>query len=1088
MKLLVQRGLLLLLFMLGLPCTLATPAIPTLKLLGRSNVEAYNVLLEAPDWQWLKQHGTLRLGVSAPDYAPFDMTANGQDFEGLTADYAQLLSELLQVNIEVKRYGSRPLAMDALKGGELDLLSSANGFEAQDRTLVLTQPYADDSPTLVTRSGNQQALPADLAGKRLAMLDHYLPPQQVRAFYPKALLQLYPSTLSAIGAVAFGQADAYLGDFISANYLINKNYLNNVQLADFSRIEVSPFSFALARDNTRLLRIINSALAVIPASERMTIVRRWSSEGPQVNSHARLTLTANEQRWLDEHPRVRVAINDQYLPLSFIDVQGAFKGVSADVLFAIAARTGIEFESVKGDSVQDLIRLVTSGKADVIGAFTPSAYREGQLHFTRPYLTTPFVLVTRTGLDSPSTLDEMAGQRLVLVRGNVLRAFVLLHYPGIQLLEADTAADAMSMVAQGKADGAINTLISARYMISRRFNEQLHITSTVGTQPAQIGFATARDAPELQAILDKALLSITPEEMSVLTHRWRDDSREGESYWLRNRAAIIQGFAIAAALLLVALGWIAYLRRTIAKRQQLLEQVQLAKQSADEANRAKTTFLATMSHEIRTPMNAIIGMLELAIKKADTGVMDRFAIEVASGAAHELLDLIGDILDIARIESGHLSLSPKRANVQRLVEAVIRMFDGLARQKRLSLVYEMNASGSDIEVLIDPMRFKQIVSNVLSNAIKFTDAGEIRLVLTVHPQSEEQQVLIEVRVQDAGAGISDEDQRRLFSPFVQASNNTQSARSGSGLGLVICRALCEMMGGTIHLSSDLGKGTLVEIMLVVPRLEPLVEPAAETEMWPPLRSLNILVVDDYPANRMLLSQQLSYLGHRVTDAENGAQGLAAWRVGGFEVIMTDCNMPVMNGYDLAREVRREEQERRLDPCLVFGFTANAQPEEVERCREAGMDQCLFKPISLKDLSRCLTSGVLSAQSGTQADRPLVDEGEINLTYLKQLAQGDAALVHSLLAGLALSNSQDLVRLMVLFVEDDYRGLAELAHGIRGGAGLVKARALIACCEELEAACIQADPRLITACVDALHSCMEHFGEALQRYDVVHDPR
>lgn len=204
-----------------------------LQLLGRSTVEAYGVVLEPADKQWLRQKGVLYLGISAPDYAPFDMTANGHDFEGLTADYARLLSELLQVKIEVRRYGSRPLAMDALKRGELDLLSSANAFEAQDPKLILSLAYADDSPTLVTRSNNREMLPIDLAGKRLAMLDHYLPPKTVRAFYPKATLKLYSSTLSAIGAVAFGQADAYLGDFFSANYLITKNYLNNVQLADF---------------------------------------------------------------------------------------------------------------------------------------------------------------------------------------------------------------------------------------------------------------------------------------------------------------------------------------------------------------------------------------------------------------------------------------------------------------------------------------------------------------------------------------------------------------------------------------------------------------------------------------------------------------------------------------------------------------------------------------------------------------------------------------------------------------------------------------------------------------------------------------
>ena len=188
-------------------------------------------------------------------------------------------------------------------------------------------------------------------------------------------------------------------------------------------------------------------------------------------------------------------------------------------------------------------------------------------------------------------------------------------------------------------------------------------------------------------------------------------------------------------------------------------------------------------------------MLELALKKADQGVMDRFAIEVASVSARELLELIGDILDIARIESGHLSLSPQRANIKSLVEAVARMFDGLARQKHLSLVCELSPQ-ADAEVLIDPIRFKQIVSNLLSNAIKFTHKGEVRLILKVQPVDDAQQVSICLRVEDTGVGISDEDQRRLFSPFVQASNNTQSARNGSGLGLVISRDLCEMMGGS----------------------------------------------------------------------------------------------------------------------------------------------------------------------------------------------------------------------------------------------------------------------------------------------------
>ena len=1008
----------------------AQASVQTLQLLGRSNVEDYSVVLEPADKQWLSQKGTLRLGVSAPDYAPFDVTADGQYFEGLTADYAELVSELLNVSVEVKRYPSRPVAMAALKQGEVDLLGSANDFETQDPALKLTRAYAEDSPTLVTRTSNRNNLPFDLAGKRVALLDHYLPPDKVRAFYPRATLQLYPSTLTAIGAVAFGQADVYLGDFISANYLINKNYLNNVQVADFSRLEVTPFSFALRRTDTRLLRVVNAAMAAIPASERMTILRRWSSEGPQITSHWRLNLSDSEQHWLNQHPRIKVAINDQYLPLSFIDEQGAFKGISADVLAHISARTGLVFEAVKAQSVEDLAVLVASGKADMMGAFTPSVSRENQLRFTRPYLTTPFVLVTPLKTQSPVTLDQMAGQRVVLVRGNVLRDYVQQHYPQVQLLEAENAWDAMSWVAQGKADAAINALVSARYMISLHFSDQLHITSTVGTQPGQIGFATSHNAPQLSAILDKALLSITPEEMGTLTNRWRTATQAGNSYWLRNRAAIVQGFAIAAALLLVALVWIAYLRRAISKRQQLLDQLQAAKQRADEANRAKTTFLATMSHEIRTPMNAVIGMLELAMKKADQGILDRFAIEVASGSARELLELIGDILDIARIESGHLSLSPERANLQALVESVVRMFDGLARQKHLSLVSTLTFEVPDSDVLIDPLRFKQIISNLVGNAIKFTDRGEVRIELHVGAGRAPTQLSVRVRVQDTGMGISQQDQARLFSPFIQASNNTQSARSGSGLGLVICRTLCEMMGGTLRLESVEGVGTQVEMAVQVPVLEPeTINVALEPEAEQQPGALTVLVVDDYPANRMLLVQQMSYLGHSVVDVENGALGLQAWHARSFDVVITDCNMPVMNGYELTRSIREQERLLGSQPCLILGFTANAQPEEVDRCLAAGMDSCLFKPLSLKDLDDCL-AGVVPARPIYE---PAQGAKELDLSYLKQMSQGDERLVKKMLDELASSNRKDIGRLLAFFVSDDRQGLMELAHGIKGGA-------------------------------------------------------
>ncbi|VVO37558.1 ATP-binding protein [Pseudomonas fluorescens] len=1049
-----------------------------LHLLGRSKVQDYRVELDEADWRWLRSKGELRLGASAPDYAPFDLTLNNQDFEGITADYADLLAQLLHIRIDVLRYESREAVIGALKRGELDLLGTANGFEAADPQLAMSEAYAEDLPTLVTRIGDSSELPPDLAGKRVAMLNHYLPPQAVRDFYPDASLQLYPSTLSAIGAVAFGQADVYLGDSISANYLINNNYLNNVQLTDFSRLEMNPFAFAMDRENQRLRRIVDAALAVIPIGERMTILRRWSSGSSSFTGQQMLHFSVSEQRWLEEHPRLKVAIIDDFVPLSFIDEKGKLLGLSAQVLARISLRTGLKFDVLRGSSLNEQIEKVQEGEADLLAVITPSSERESELRFTRPYLVNPFVLVTSTRAASPDTLDDMAGKSLALVRGNGLREFILATVPGIRLIDVQSQAQAMEQVAKGEADAALNSLISARYMISRRYRDRLRITSTVGTEPARISFATNRGALELYSILNKALLSIPPEEMDELANRWRNEVAVADSYWLRNRPAIVRGFALAAGLLLLALSWIAYQRRLIRTRQQLLQQLQEAKDAADDANRAKTRFLATMSHEIRTPMNALIGMLELAMKRAAQGVTDRFSIGVASAAARDLLDLIGDILDIARIESGHLSLTPERAHFRTLVESVVRVFEGLARDKLLRLVLELDHK-SDREVLIDPLRFKQIVSNVLSNAIKFTDTGEVRLKVQVEPGLQAGHLAICLRVEDTGIGISVHDQQRLFSPFTQVGNPAQSGRSGSGLGLVISRSLCEMMGGTLQLSSVPGQGTQIEVRLQVPALQALAQPTIPVmnELLP-AQPLNILVVDDYPANRLLLTQQLSYLGHRIVEAEDGVQGLECWRNHQFDVVITDCNMPHMSGYELAALIRDEEQARGLEACLILGFTANAQREEKLRCMEAGMDDCLFKPISLQDLNARLASRAPGTTSIPLEESCTQTSAEIDLSGLEQWVGADRTLIDNLLDDLACSNKEDLIQLKNFYANRDRQALRDLAHRIKGGARIVKAQRLILCCEGLEAAIGERDIASLTQAVAALQEAMERLDRFL----------
>ncbi|MBH2035844.1 MAG: transporter substrate-binding domain-containing protein [Pseudomonadales bacterium] len=1056
--------------------TVAQAQPQALTLLCRSSVAGYSAMLLARDAQWLGKKGRLVLAVSAPDYPPFDITTTGTAFEGLTADYAGLLKQLLNVEIEVQRYPSREEALAAIKQGTADLLGTSNRFEAQDPQLLMSSAYAVDQPVLVTQAGSSQPLDPELAGKRLAMLYHYLPRQEVEAFYPQARVELFPSTLGGVGAVAFRQADVYLGDAISTHYLISKNYINNVQLADFSRMESGRFAFAMSSDNGQLQRIVNRALAVIPIDERLNILRRWGAGGPSIAGNLPLNFSVAEQRWLDEHPRLNVAINENIMPISFIDGEGTFRGISADVLAKISVRTGLKFDVKPLKSVVEMIDQIKSGQVDLIAGMSPSTEREADLLFTRPFLTSPNVLVVRAAPQSPSTLDEMAGKTLAVTQGNSTAQYLRQHHPQIKLIAAPLTAQAMEMVDRGEAQGAINSLIGARYMIPRQFQGRLKVTSTVGTDPARSTLATGLGSPELHSILDKALLSISPEEIDEMTQYWRNDLMVEPSYWLRHRQDILRAFAAAGALLLLALAWIVWQRRQIRQRQVLLQQLQEAKDAADDANRAKTTFLATMSHEIRTPMNAMIGMLELALKQAEQGIPDHSAIEVASSSAQQLLALIGDILDIARIESGHLSLAPERANLRKLVESVCRIFEGLARQKNLYWRVDLDAQ-SDCDVMIDPTRFKQVLSNLLSNAVKFTEVGEVSLTLRVEPKRASH-LAVSVLINDNGIGISEFDQKRLFSPFVQAGNNPQSGRQGSGLGLVISRTLCEMMGGRLQLDSALGQGTKIDVQLDLMVLPPLSSSEVDVADVAPLnvRSLTILVVDDYPANRLLLSRQLSFLGHHVRVAEDGAQGLLQWREHEFDVLITDCNMPVLSGYELAGAIRDEERANGLQPTLILGFTANAQPEEKVRCLEAGMDDCLFKPIRLADLNQWLALKFSTAVADSDAPA----NTEIDLSGLEQFVGADRELIDQLLRDVAVTNRSDRAELLQAHARGDHHALKVLSHRIKGGALMVRAGSLVECCERLERACGEGDKALIDASVDQLQQAMARLELSLEQ--------
>ena len=1132
-------------------------------------------LLNQEQRRWLATKRRLVLATSAPDNPPFDIIS-GHEYQGLTAEYASLLSEALGLPIHVARYASRQEAVEALKRGDVDLLGSANGYEAASDSLSMSRPYAIDRPVLVTREDDAPRLKPEQPGLRLSMLYHYLPTDAVRAEYPEADVRSFGSASQALNAVAFGQADAYLGDTISTYFQLTRSQLPGLRMANFATYEPVGFGFAVRRDHRQLLALINQVLSAQPNAVEAAVYERWGAGSELLLSDRKLQLSEDEQQWLHRHSPLRVTVSDAAAPLSFFDKGGRLRGVTADLLDLIRLRTGLQFEVQRASGVGDLLNRLQDGRADLVAALSLSQYDDLALRTTRPYLESPYVLVTRSGDQQPISLDTLRGRRVAVTRHNPINRELMSAEPLLRLVETDSTYYSMALLASGAVDATVTTLIDANHALAS--NGDLVIRGTVGNAPAVFVMAAKDSAPELISLLDKALLSIAPAELEAINNRWRGYALHDERQWQaykRLLAYIVLGIGLLLALALV---WNAYLRGQIRQRRKaeralgdqlefmrallngtphpiyvrdregrlkscndsyleaveasaddivgkrledsafggdyaytrqvqadyqqvmaagtplildrplrlknkdltiyhwilpyrdslgevqgiiggwvdisdrrrLIQDLRLAKQQADDANRAKSTFLATISHEIRTPMNAVIGMLELALRRAEAGHLDKPAIDVAYHSAKDLLGLIGDILDIVRIESGHLSLSPEQVDLVEQVEAVRRVFEGQARQKGLALELQI-AHGAHRHALLDPLRFKQVLSNLVSNAIKFTEHGHVRISAQVIEQDDGRPPRLVLEVRDSGIGIHEDDLKRLFNPFVQANPHSEGARAGTGLGLAISHTLCQMMGGELHLKSLQGVGTQVRWELPLQCVDAAPSPARQPDVQAPDRRLRVLVIDDHPANLLLMGQQLGYLGLEHTAARDGHEGLHTWRQGDFDVLILDCNMPRMSGYQLAEAVRSEEEDLGRRRCTIFGYTANAQPEVLQRCLDAGMDDCMLKPISLHHLGQRLATVV---PAGAVA-RQRTAFGFEGLTAIAGDAQEDR---RRMLDTLRLSLHEDYLTLMTLDPATQGETLTEQAHKVLSVARIQEARRLQLACEALEAPTLDVSER------------------------------
>ncbi len=886
-----------------------------------------------------EENKTVRVGYFP--YANFQEGGYGEHKQGAGYEYLQKISYITGWKYEYV-YGSFKECLDMLADGEIDLLGSVS-YTPERAESIDYSTYAEGTERywIYTREEHADLADGDLKqmnGCRIGatdgsyqkeLLEKWLDSNQIQA--EVVICKGYDEMIEKLDA---DELDALVVPALSVN-------------SDFiaiANIGAGDCYFGVSKSRPDLLKELNSALEEINNTETDYSSKLYARyEGKAVINYA---LNKEEKQWLDAHENtICVGYLKDNLPFCG-EENGKLTGILGTVLDTVQEKYKITIKVVSCSTGEQMNEALQSGEIDIAGPIIQDLYTQEQFQVILTdeiFDITPVVIYK--GNEYRSSLSTIAATDTSLY-SELMVSFL---FPDAEIKQYDTQEECLKAVANGKAGATVIPSSKINLLNESPMTKSLSFAEMAKRQ--ELALFTTRENRRAATIINKAIEQSSNVLNGVVLAQ---NSVSEKKMTLQDVFAEYGGLAVGVSFVIIFVLLLLVYSLSVSRKKQM-EALKEA-QDANAANIAKTTFLNHMSHDIRTPMNAIVGFTDIAMKRKPDKEVENCLKKIRQSSEY-LMTLINDVLDISRIESGKLEYKPVPADLRDIINTVSSIARGYMENRDLNFCVSREELKTPY-VMADELRIREVLLNIISNAVKFTkDGGTISFVAENCPGNDEHHVIVRYRISDTGIGMSEEFQSRIFDEFTQENDGARTSYKGTGLGMAITKKYVDLMGGKIEVSSRQGVGSTftVEIPLRIAE-QILTEKEEKLRKDMDLHGLHVLLAEDNELNAEIAVSLLEEQGMIVTRAADGKSALLQFcntAPGTFDLILMDIMMPEMNGYETTKAIRNLSNRPDGKEIPIIAMTANAFAEDVQAALDAGMDDHVAKPMNMDILTSAI---------------------------------------------------------------------------------------------------------------------------------------